>query len=468
MVKFRGVEINVISQFDICKLPEYAATASNDTDPFRTTDRSDDHLAPSYPTATCYIPIYPGSQIWFEYTIDGPHPAGASYFFKLFVNDATVTSWDCTARHGFQGKMMYNLVHEGRGQVKRQALKFGDGIGDGQGEDVVRFHIYRIERRVRVREIEEGIGRVNSHAPRADGLRLINSGLLEPGFRPRRYKYQLVDPVDMPYAAFQFRCRPIEFLEEQRMIHLRNGDSPISARSSMTSLSSGNVSLASSPAQAPAQGDAVRPLASSPANKATTKGISAEQKDGEVVDASATFTRVPLSGSNDSLSIKTKDSIEELQSSVRRSPRSPMSPKTKKDSEIPPSPTRSPKSPRRRLTKKLTVTTNSAISDLERKVRPLSPFTGGGMLRKASLQAQTAPDSAMEFGPTDEEEVRANLQEDKTETLAKTQKCILRTTAEERGGNRLMGFLARRFASERCTKSNTNEASRCVAGRDNS
>jgi hypothetical protein len=171
MVKFRGVEINVISQFDICKLPEYAATTSNDTDPFLIANRSENHSAPSYPTATCYIPIYPGSQIWFEYTIDGPHPAGASYFFKLFVNGATITSWDCTARHGFHGKMMYNLVHEGSGQVKRQALKFGDGIGDGQGEDVVRFHVHRIERRVRVREIEEGVGSVNPNTPRADGLR---------------------------------------------------------------------------------------------------------------------------------------------------------------------------------------------------------------------------------------------------------------------------------------------------------
>ncbi|EXJ64387.1 hypothetical protein A1O7_00723 [Cladophialophora yegresii CBS 114405] len=171
MVKLRGIEINVISQFDICKLPEYAATTSNDTDPFRTADRPEKHAPPSYTTATCYIPIYPGSQIWLEYTIDGPHPAGASYFFKLFVNGMVVTSWDCTAKHGFHGKMMYNLVHEGRGQVKRQALKFGDGIGNGQGEDIMSVHVYRIEKRVRVREIEEGTGRVNIGAPRTDGLR---------------------------------------------------------------------------------------------------------------------------------------------------------------------------------------------------------------------------------------------------------------------------------------------------------
>ncbi|ETI28320.1 hypothetical protein G647_00769 [Cladophialophora carrionii CBS 160.54] len=171
MVKFRGIEVNVISQFDICKLPEFAATTFNHTDPFGIANRPENHAPPSYPTAACYIPIYPGSQIWLEHTIDGPHPAEASYFFKLFVNDKVVTSWDCTAKHGFQGKMMYNLVHEGGGQVKRQALKFGDGMGNRQGEDVMRVHVYRVEKRVRVREIEQDTGRVNIGACRPDGLR---------------------------------------------------------------------------------------------------------------------------------------------------------------------------------------------------------------------------------------------------------------------------------------------------------
>ena len=37
--------------------------------------------------------------------------------------------------------------------------------------------------------------------------RLSNGGLLEPGFPRRRYKYQLLDPVDEPYAAFRFQYR---------------------------------------------------------------------------------------------------------------------------------------------------------------------------------------------------------------------------------------------------------------------
>lgn len=37
--------------------------------------------------------------------------------------------------------------------------------------------------------------------------RLSDGGLLDGSPRPRRYKYQLLDPKDAPYAAFRFFCR---------------------------------------------------------------------------------------------------------------------------------------------------------------------------------------------------------------------------------------------------------------------
>lgn len=223
MVKFRGIEISVISQFDICKLPEFKHSKSSnfeqyDRNPFQADNKQKSPLALSYPKASCYVPIYPGGQIWFEYCIDGPHPAQAAYLFKLIVNNKVITSWDCTAKHGFHGKMMYNLVSEGvdpdtgRNVIKRQAIRFGDGLEDcesgAQDEDVVQINVYRIEHRKRLREIEIGLGRVEITLSRADGVRLTDSGLVEPRIHPRRYKYQLLDPIDVPYAAFEFHCHP--------------------------------------------------------------------------------------------------------------------------------------------------------------------------------------------------------------------------------------------------------------------
>jgi hypothetical protein len=160
---------------------------------------------------------------------------------------------------------------------------------------------------------------------------------------------------------------------------------------------------------------------------------------------------VAMSDSDDSLSVKTKDSIEELASNVSRSPRSPRSPKNKSPrgmtldtNELPPSPTKSPLT-RKGLRRNLTLNIEGADFDLEKKRRALSPFTSGGLLRKASL-LQTAPAAVTEFGPSVEDEVRAGLEEGKGEHR-KSNKSKCWSTSSERGGKSLMGFLGRRMAS---------------------
>ncbi|EXJ92497.1 hypothetical protein A1O3_01049 [Capronia epimyces CBS 606.96] len=218
MVKFRGIEVCIISQFDICRLPEFRYPKPyQPADPFQVQGQGshapEEATSSPSPTASCYVPVYPGSQIWFEYTIDGPHPPGAAYFFKMFLNGRAITAWDCTAKHGFHGKMMYNLVPggvdpmTGETGVRRQALKFGAGseerAGGGLQGDLIQINVHRIEHRKRIRDLQHGLGSVDINSNNAVGLR----GLLEPGFRPRRYQYQLLDRVDMPYATFRFYCR---------------------------------------------------------------------------------------------------------------------------------------------------------------------------------------------------------------------------------------------------------------------
>lgn len=158
--------------------------------------------------------------------------------------------------------------------------------------------------------------------------------------------------------------------------------------------------------------------------------------------------RVAMDDSDDSLSVKTKDSIEELTSNVSRSPRSPKKKSPRKmnvqTNEIPPSPSKSPLA-RKGMRRKLTLTIDGADFDLDRKKRPLSPFTGGGLLRKVSIP-HTAPATVTEFGPSVEEEVRAGL---KTRRVEEGRSSGVRcwSTTSERGGKSLMGFLGRRMAS---------------------
>ncbi|KAL2418112.1 hypothetical protein ABEF95_001036 [Exophiala dermatitidis] len=482
MVKFRGIEVCVISQFDICKLPEFQYQQTNypppslGADPFIQVDhnqyknKAEEGQAQGQlqalccPTASCYIPIYPGSQIWFEYTVDGPHPPGAAYLFKLIVNGKAVAAWDCTARHGFHGKMMYNLVVENDGTsaedggvgVRRQSLRFGNGRGgSGSEQDIIQVNVHRIEHRRRVRNLPPGLGAVELGGNRTEGLRLADGGLLEPGLRPRRYQYQLLDPVDMPYAAFRFYCRSYAYLENYGFIRLPNHTSPCTSPNSTVSQASVQNSM-SSPGNhnlhtAESTGS---PLPSSPPQPTVIQSpvlVANEPAKGHAnspTQALGKAAHIPISDSDDSLSVRTKDSIEELPSSVPRSPKSSRSAEKRAfdggrqvDPEMPASPTRSPKSARQRLKKKLTVTINGAEFDIERKKRPLSPFTSGGVLRKACVP-QTAPAALTEFGPTVEDDVREQMSREARHVEAKP---VYRTTSAERGGSKLMGFLSRRI-----------------------
>lgn len=80
MVRCRGIQVNLVTQIDARRLTEYQVCGAPE---------DQDNVA------ICYVPIIPGAHIWFEYNIDGPHPPGAGYFFKLLMNGQTTTSWVC-------------------------------------------------------------------------------------------------------------------------------------------------------------------------------------------------------------------------------------------------------------------------------------------------------------------------------------------------------------------------------------
>ena len=274
MVKYRNIELNLISQFDARKLPEYHFNPKN----------SPSSAPPKNDIASCYVPIYPGSQLWFEYCVDGPHPPIAAYLFKLLHNDDTVTSWDCTAKHLYRGKASYSLrvlgvdAYSGLPMVKREAFAFADGSGGHVGsgavaeglDDCIQVRVYRVEKRKRMpiaAEMEGGAGGVEAMRGRGRGFqyttictniinvislrnhRLVNGGLLDARCPRRRYQYQLLDPVDGPFATFRFYYRSPGFLKEKDII-LSNCRCPSLPNSASGSLShSGqSVELTSVPA----------------------------------------------------------------------------------------------------------------------------------------------------------------------------------------------------------------------------
>lgn len=144
MVKFRGIDINIVSQLDAGPLPEFATTNPSGIGTH----------------AICYVPVHPGSQIWFEYSIDGPHPPEAAYLFKLFINEQFITSWDCTSKHGYHGKATYLLSHSldtfGEQQLQRSGFRFTNQEEENDrrtrvSNDCIEIRIHRIEHRQRIK-----------------------------------------------------------------------------------------------------------------------------------------------------------------------------------------------------------------------------------------------------------------------------------------------------------------------------
>jgi hypothetical protein len=154
MVKIRGISVSMILQHEIRKVPEYDPPTLDD--PFRIdgpTLRSVDESI-----ASCYVPILNGSQIWFDYSIDTPHPPNAQYFFKLLRNGELLTSWDCTAKHDYQGRTTHGLKyigvhpHTGQSIVRRQDFIFSTqetGLV-GPFDNCVEVRVHRIDHRARV------------------------------------------------------------------------------------------------------------------------------------------------------------------------------------------------------------------------------------------------------------------------------------------------------------------------------
>jgi hypothetical protein len=128
MPKYRGVNIELHSQFDIETFPEYRPRLQD-----HYTEQGISGKVPSFTdekTATCsvYIPVLPGSQFWIGYSVSPPVPEDQQFLFKLFINSAHIVSWSTDKEQNWKGKTMFGLYErecgDGRKRVEKRVLCF--------------------------------------------------------------------------------------------------------------------------------------------------------------------------------------------------------------------------------------------------------------------------------------------------------------------------------------------------------
>jgi hypothetical protein len=147
-------------------------------------------------------------------------------------------------------------------------------------------------------------------------------------------------------------------------------DFPCSERASIAPSSSGNTQVMASPPKLPAVTEEPEAAADtnsppgSPTSLTPPRTRLSKRRPVAIhptINTPRSLAKILCSDSDDDLSVKAKDSIEDLTSTVPRSPRSsnaslsPRSPRSRKETKeniVPPSPTRSPRSPRQRLQKR--------------------------------------------------------------------------------------------------------------------
>ncbi|KAL9576209.1 MAG: hypothetical protein Q9212_007291 [Teloschistes hypoglaucus] len=231
MPTYRNITINLVSQFDILNIPEYAPSTTQN-DPFAETPALVDKSLVS-----CYIPIYPLSRFWFAYSISAPHPPKALYYFKLFINGVCVVSWGCGEENDFKGKTMYALFDSGElwmGEPTVDAMGFGftsettdSNPPNGMFDHAMEVRVYRARGRRRIKsDLEDARTVVRKQSQTSNtsgskpgtqavkgGIGMFNAGAIFDDHPQRYYTYSLLDPLDKPFATFRWYCRTWAQLE---------------------------------------------------------------------------------------------------------------------------------------------------------------------------------------------------------------------------------------------------------------
>ena len=327
---------------------------------------------------------------------------------------------------------------------------------------------------------------------------LVNGGLLGPNDPKRRYKYQLLDPVDKPYAIIRLYYRPLALLRAMGVV------APPSSHSRQTSTAS-DPSCASSESMPESRAASVASSTRSPA-RSESSTRSGSSRGGTPPTDSVTawlrhhrlqkYTSILATLSFDTLVTLSDDDLARLGVAAKGSrakllreleiyqqqhhkeagdtaqgygkekenvtvgwaqkpARSCVSkPERVKDIDsVSPAPEAALSSSSKSLKKarpSLTVQINGVEFDLEKekKKRPLSPFTPGGRLRRLlSPQPPSAPARITAFGPTIDDEVNEMLAEMESGGQESNRRVGNRRTARaERGSGMLSRILGKRIS----------------------
>ncbi|KAL9620726.1 MAG: hypothetical protein Q9160_004739 [Pyrenula sp. 1 TL-2023] len=202
MVLFQGISVSLISSITGQPLPEYDGLAGQNDNEKNVISK--------------FISYSQGHDFWVEYEAHEPLPPNAKFFFTFSHDQQRIASWDCVGKNGYKGKATFGISSEVQDKnsqplLRRQVFNFPRKpleAPDTTG-DVLRLEVFRVQARKRL-PIDD-VPSTNGGRPSLEKTPVSkflsrNGGYLPKHHPKRYYKYQLLDPIDKPFIAFQFLC----------------------------------------------------------------------------------------------------------------------------------------------------------------------------------------------------------------------------------------------------------------------
>jgi hypothetical protein len=185
MPTYRGVTIELHSQFDIETFPEYQPRQQSYYDKRGIAEKVPPLMDEETSTCNVYVPVFAGSQFWISYIVEPPVPDDQYFVFKLFIDGSQIVNWSCGKKEQWKGKTMFGLFQQqdgsdGKRRIEKRVFRFtstdrADTVADAFGPDAymeIRVHRARGRKRI-AREVEPYES--TSHGKTASGIELSDT-----------------------------------------------------------------------------------------------------------------------------------------------------------------------------------------------------------------------------------------------------------------------------------------------------
>ncbi|KAF5635214.1 hypothetical protein F25303_8585 [Fusarium sp. NRRL 25303] len=233
MPSLEGIEVAIVTQPELAKLPEFPLSDSSSHSVFPSADQLSclslaassrlgslpRQLRKTSPRISVYVPSDPGSRFGFHYALNETSQLPRYLYFKIFMNGRNITNCGVRVLNGASGSITRSLCEPSEHWKYKEdgVLRIRDGIEarcfsflphahQSVAEDggLIEVQVFRAKGRIRRLPILEGHRGQESY-----GIGSPSGGLLDSPDEACFYNWILIDSKESPFVSFRFLYRSL-------------------------------------------------------------------------------------------------------------------------------------------------------------------------------------------------------------------------------------------------------------------